>query len=218
MRVVAFLSTLLVSSFVCAQAPIVDSANVARDVVDISASKQLKVAKYPDSGGTCPATSNGPGQNYLAHTYTENQFKAAFLGGAKLGAQGKQIGERKYSKLVEYSATDRDQANTLTSLPTGRNSPLTAAETRWSSLSRRMARSTMAAQLPTCLTASSSNTKRPRPSSLSNSAVSSVMDQAPCSWGVQRNRQKCLAGWTSKRFTLIADGLATCAPIDASSI
>ena len=56
----------------------------------------LKVAREPSRNGVCPATNNGPGRVYPQHTYTVNQIKAAFLGGAKLAAAGKQVGDREF--------------------------------------------------------------------------------------------------------------------------
>lgn len=56
----------------------------------------LKVAKEPNKEATCPHRDRvgnfGP---YAVHKYTKGQIKAAFLKGAKLAADGKQVGDSK---------------------------------------------------------------------------------------------------------------------------
>ncbi|QPH06546.1 hypothetical protein C2857_005086 [Epichloe festucae Fl1] len=57
----------------------------------------LKVKEEPKKDATCPYRQRvgnfGP---YDRHKYTKNQIKAAFLGGAKLAADGKQVGANRY--------------------------------------------------------------------------------------------------------------------------
>jgi hypothetical protein len=48
-------------------------------------------------GASCPATNNGANQNYVAHSYTAGQAKAAMLAGANLAIDKKTIGGREYS-------------------------------------------------------------------------------------------------------------------------
>ena len=55
----------------------------------------LAVGTEPKGAISCPATNNGPNRNYGEHKYTENQLKAAFLAGARLAAEDKEIGDRK---------------------------------------------------------------------------------------------------------------------------
>ncbi|KAG6009299.1 hypothetical protein E4U54_008579 [Claviceps lovelessii] len=56
----------------------------------------LKIATEPNKDATCPqrarAGNFGP---YALHKYTKNQIKVAFVAGAKLAADGKQVGDRK---------------------------------------------------------------------------------------------------------------------------
>jgi hypothetical protein len=57
--------------------------------------KDIKYASMPSSNAACPATAR-----YGAHTYTDNQIKVAFLGGAGLTAEGKQLGTSMYSRSL----------------------------------------------------------------------------------------------------------------------
>ncbi|KAK2595216.1 hypothetical protein QQS21_007069 [Conoideocrella luteorostrata] len=65
-------------------------------VLDIRA-LDLKIAKEPTKDATCPhRAKSGSFGPYNEHKYTKGQIRAAFLGGAHLAADGKQVGARKY--------------------------------------------------------------------------------------------------------------------------
>jgi hypothetical protein len=75
--------------------------------IDFSALRDLSlplaVGTEPRGASKCPATNNGRNRNYGEHRYTENQLKAAFLAGARLAADEKQIGDREYLVLSDMS-------------------------------------------------------------------------------------------------------------------
>jgi hypothetical protein len=51
----------------------------------------LRIGAYPSGDAHCGATDR-----YGAHTYTSNQIMVAFMAGAKLSAEGKQVGASEY--------------------------------------------------------------------------------------------------------------------------
>ncbi|KAF2833555.1 hypothetical protein CC86DRAFT_400179 [Ophiobolus disseminans] len=60
------------------------------------AGKTLKVGAEPKKDLTCLRTANPGHPVRNEHKYTKNQLKSAFLTGAKLNAEGKQIGPNRY--------------------------------------------------------------------------------------------------------------------------
>ncbi|KAG5981691.1 hypothetical protein E4U55_002672 [Claviceps digitariae] len=57
----------------------------------------IKYGKEPTKDATCPdREKSGNFGPYAKHTYTKGQIKAAFVAAAKLAADGKQVGDRKY--------------------------------------------------------------------------------------------------------------------------
>ncbi|KAK2601872.1 hypothetical protein QQS21_004558 [Conoideocrella luteorostrata] len=100
MRAVSFITSLLLGASVSglALAQPVDATSELLDrssVLDIRG-LDLKVKEEPKHDVKCPKTNNGPSRDYDEHKYTKGQVKAAFLGGAKLAADGKQVGRNKY--------------------------------------------------------------------------------------------------------------------------
>lgn len=94
-----FASVLLgasIGSFALAQPVEAGDDILERAFVLDARSLDLKVKEEPKKDAKCPdrirVGNFGP---YPEHTYTKNQIKVAFLGGAKLAADGKQVGDGK---------------------------------------------------------------------------------------------------------------------------
>lgn len=89
-----------VGSFALAQPVEAGLDILARNVALDTRSLDLKVKEEPTKDAKCPdrikVGNFGP---YPAREYTKNQIRAAFLGEAKLAADGKQVGDGKSLSL-----------------------------------------------------------------------------------------------------------------------
>lgn len=90
MRVTSIVSSLLLGVTAVTAAPAAAISNAD----SILEARGLDVVySFPaPAQEVCPATNNGPGRNYAAHTYTNGQLTAAFREAATLQAKGKQVG------------------------------------------------------------------------------------------------------------------------------